>query len=40
VTIFLDFCGSSELPGKYASALSTPFEKEVTAGTNDFELVD
>lgn len=28
----------NELPGKYASALSTPFEKEVTAGTNDFQL--
>lgn len=32
----------NELPGKYASPLQTPFEKEVTAGSNDFplELVD
>jgi len=28
----------NELPGQYASALSTPIEKEVTAGQNDFAL--
>lgn len=28
----------NELPGKYSSPLSTPFEKEVTAGKNDFPL--
>ena len=28
----------NELPGKYSSAKSTPFEKEVKSGTNDIPL--